>query len=166
MGPGVKQKVFGDEYSLELSDDLEPTQLDGCGFRGCGGWGYYYMNLTKALVSLYRNQTPDITVLALSGPALPRVVNKKKLPLNWNYVGTAPSSYSLKVDGRVVAENVSGEKYTLDLSMLSPGKHTVQVVAKGVHTYFDLAPERLTIKSQTALPVTSSIEINYSPSAP
>ena len=165
MGPGVKQKVFGDEYSLELSDDLEPTQLDGCGFRGCGGWGYYYMNLTKALVSLYRNQTPDITVLALSGPALPRVVNKKKLPLNWNYVGTAPSSYSLKVDGRVVAENIQGEKYTLDLSKLSLGHHTVQLVAHGVRTCFDLSPERLTSKSQTALPVTSAIEINYSPSA-
>ena len=165
MGPGVKQKVFGDEYSLELSDDLEPTQLGACGYRGCGGWGYYYMNLTKALISLYRNETPDITVLALSGPALPRVVNEKKLPLNWNYVGTAPSSYSLKVDGRVVAENIQGEKYTLDLSKLSLGHHTVQLVAHGVRTCFDLSPERLTSKSQTALPVTSAIEINYSPSA-
>ena len=124
------------------------------------------MNLTKALISLYRRETPDITVLALSGPEQSAVVKENQLPLTWNYVGKSPGSYTLKVDGRVVAENVSGEKYTLDLSMLSPGKHTVQVVAKGVHTYFDLAPERLTIKSQTALPVTSSIEINYSPSAP
>jgi hypothetical protein len=165
MGPGVKQKVFGDEYNLELSDDLEPTQLDGCGFRGCGGWGYYYMNLTKALISLYRNETPDITVLALSGPTLPALVREKQLPLTWNYLGKSPSGYALKVDGHTGVENLAGDKYTLDLSNLSPGKHTVQLVANGVHTYFDLSPERLTTKSQTPLPVTSAIEINYSPTA-
>ena len=165
MGPGVKQKVFGDEYSLELSDDLEPTQLHGCGFRGCGGWGYYYMNLTKALISLYRNETPDITVLALSGPAQSAVVKENQLPLTWNYVGKSPGSYTLKVDGRSVAENLQGERYTLDLSKFAPGKHTLQLVANGVHTYFDLSPERLAVKSGTPLPVTSSIEINYFPTA-
>jgi hypothetical protein len=163
MGPGIKRNVYGDEYNLELSDDLEPTQLDGCGYRGCGGWGYYYMNLTKALISLYRNETPDITVLALSGPALPAVVKENQLPLTWNYLGKTPSSYALKVDGHAVAENLQGEEYTLDLSKFSPGKHTVQLVANGVQTYFDLSPERLTMKSQTPLPVTSAIEINYTP---
>jgi len=163
MGPGVKQKVFGDEYNLELSDDLEPTQLDKCGFRDCGGWGYYYMNLTKALISLYRKETPDITVLALSGPALPAVVKENQLPLTWNYLGKSPSSYTLKVDGRVVAEDINGENYALNLAKFLPGKHTVVLVANGVHTFFDLAPERLTTKSPTPLPVTSAIEINYTP---
>ncbi len=163
MGPGVKQKVFGDEYNLELSDDLEPTQLNGCGFRGCGGWGYYYMNLTKALISLYRNETPDITVLALSGPALTGVVKERQLHLTWNYVGKSPSSYTLKVDGRAVAEDLTGNQYILDLSKYPAGKHTLQLVANGVQTYFDLSPERMTTKSQTPLPVTSAIEINYTP---
>jgi hypothetical protein len=165
MGPGVKHDVYGDEYDLDLSDDLEPTQLDKCGYRGCGGWGYYYMNLTKALISLYRNETPDITVLALSGPALPALVKGSQLPLTWNYLGKSPSSYTLKVDGQTVAEDLRGESFTLDLSRLSAGKHTVRLAAHGVHTLFELAPERLTTKSRTPLPVTSEIEINYSPAA-
>ena len=165
MGPGIKQDVYGDEYNVELSDDLEPTQMDKCGYRGCGGWGYYYLNLTKALISLYRDETPGITVLALSGPALPAVVKGSQLHLTWNYLGTPPGSYTLEVDGRAVAEKLTGENYTLDLLKLSPGKHTVRLVANGVHTCFDLAPERMATKSRTPLPVTSAIEINYAPSA-
>ena len=166
MGPGIKHDVYGDEYNLEFSDDLEPTQLGKCGYRDCGGWGYYYLNLTKALISLYRNETPDITVLALSGPALPAVVKENQLSLAWNYLGKSPSSYLLQVDGRTVAENIRGENYPLDLSEFSAGKHTVLLVAKGVHTYFDLAPERLTTRSPSPLPVTSTIEINCLPTAP
>jgi hypothetical protein len=165
MGPGVKKDIYGDEYNVELSDDLEPTQLNGCGFRGCGGWGYYYLNLTKALISLYRQETPDITVLALSGPVPPAVVEENHLHLSWNFVGPAPSSYTLKVDGKTTRERFQGNDYTLDLSGLPAGKHTAQIIANGVHTYFDLAPERLTSKSVSPLQVESAIEFNYSPSA-
>jgi len=45
------------ETEIEI---IEPTQINACGIRGCGGWGYYYMNLTKALISLYRKETPGI----------------------------------------------------------------------------------------------------------
>ncbi len=165
MGPGIKREVYGDEYNLDLSDDLEPTQLNGCGYRGCGGWGYYYMNLTKAAISLYRNETPENTLLALSGPALPAVIKENQLPLTWNYLGKTPSSYTLKVDGRPVAEDLEGENYTLNLAKFPAGKHTVQLVANGVHTCFDLAPERLTTKSPTPLPATSEIVVSYSPPA-
>ena len=127
-------------HTLTSADDLEPTQLDKCGYRDCGGWGYYYMNLTKALISLYRKETPDITVLALSGPALPATVKDNRLHLSWNYLGKSPSSYMLKVDGQAVAENLQGRDFTLDLSKLSAGKHTVQLVANGAHTYLDLSP--------------------------
>jgi len=165
MGPGIKKDIYGDEYNLEFSDDLEPTQLDKCGYRDCGGWGYYYLNLTKALISLYRKETSDITVLALSGPALPTAVKDNRLHLSWNYLGQRPASYTLKVDGQTVAENLQGKDFTLDLSKLSAGKHTVQLVANGVHTYFDLSPARLTIKSNNPLPVESAIEFKYSPEA-
>ncbi|HVA01760.1 MAG TPA: hypothetical protein VMV34_08905 [Terriglobia bacterium] len=164
-GGGPNHDVYGDEYSLELSDDIEPTKLDGCGYRGCGGWGYYYVNLTKALISLYRKETPDITVLALSGPSQPAVVKRNQLPLTWNYLGKPPSSYTLKVDGETVAEDFPGKSYTLDLSRLSPGKHKVQLIANGVHTYFDLNPQSLTRKSNAPLPVTSTIEFEYAPTS-
>ena len=163
-GGGPKHNIFGDEYSAALSDDIEPTQLNGCGYRGCGGWGYYYMNLTKSLISLYRKETPDITVMALSGPFLRAAVKKSQLTLTWTYLGESPSSYTLKVDGQPVAEEIRGNNYNLDLSKLSAGTHIVQLVANGVHTYFDLAAEHLTKKSNTPLPVTSVVEFGYSPS--
>ncbi|HVA01758.1 MAG TPA: hypothetical protein VMV34_08895 [Terriglobia bacterium] len=35
------------------------------------------------------------------------------------------------------------------------------LIANGVHTYFDLDPERLTRKSAAPLPVTSAIGFDY-----
>ena len=161
-GYGLKHDVYGDEYNLEFSDDLEPTELGKCTYRGCGGWGYFYMNLTKALISLYRNRTPDMTVMALSAPFRP-VASGKEWPLNWSVIGKPPESYTLQVDGKTVAEKIHGEHYTLDLSKMAEGKHQVTLKANGVHTYFDLDPEKLTYRSKTPLAVVSTIEFTYSP---
>ena len=165
-GGGPKHNIFGDEYNAELSDDIEPTQLNGCGYRGCGGWGYYYMNMTKALISLYRNETSDITVMALSAPFEPANMKASKLPLTWKTIGKKPSDYTLEIDGKIVANNITGQNYTLDLSQMHSGKHRVNLVANGAHTYFDLRPEKLAEKSATPLPVTSAIEFTYAPDSP
>lgn len=158
-----KTKVYGDEYNLELSDDMEPTRLKECAYRGCGGWGYYYMNVTKALISLYRKETPDITVMALSGPFQPGVVKARRLPLHWTVIGKTPRDYTISLDGKPIARNLHGSEYELDLSKLPPGKHRVALAADGVHTYYDLNPDRLTMKSATPLPVTSEVDFTYSP---
>jgi hypothetical protein len=163
MGAGPKHNIFGDEYDAELSDDIEPTQLHACGYRGCGGWGYYYVNLTKALISLYRNQTPDITVMALSAPFQTATVQEGKLPLSWKTMGKNPSSYTLEIDEKIVANNITGQSHLLDLSQLHPGKHRVNLVANGAHTYFNLGAENLAEKSDIPLPVTSTIEFTYAP---
>lgn len=155
--------MYGDEYNVEFSDDIEPTRTDAVTYRDHGGWGYYYLNLTKALISLYRGETPGITVMALSGPAQPAIVKENKLPLSWKTVGAQPSSYTLKLDGAKVAGGLHGDTYTLDLKGVSPGKHWVELVADGAYTYFDLAPEKLTERSGTKLPVTSSIEFTAAP---
>ena len=162
-GFGPKHNIYGDEYDAELSDDIEPTELKGCGYRTCGGWGYYYMNLTKALISLYRNETPDITVLALSAPFQPAAVKDRKLPLSWKTLGKPPRSYTLEMDGKRVASDITAQNYVLDLAQAQPGTHQVKLVANGAQTYFDLDPQRLTTKSATPLPVTSSIEFKYAP---
>ncbi len=158
-GPG--HHVYVDEYNLPFSDDLEPTQLSGCAYRGCGGWGYYYMNLTKALISLYRGETPNITVMALSAPFEPEVVKKPTLPLTWETLGAQPKSFSLKLDGETVASRLHGDSYLLHLPRLAPGTHEVTLVAHGAHTYFDLSPKREAEKSATPLPVTSTIQFRY-----
>jgi hypothetical protein len=163
-GSGPAHDTYGDEYNLEFSDDLEPTKMDQCAYRGCGGWGYYYMNLTKAILSLYRQATPDITVLALSAPYQP-VVRAQEFPLHWKTLGKIPQSCTLELDGHVVADKLMGNSYTLALSKLSPGKHRITLTAHGVHTYFDLSPSQLTTPSARPLPVTSEIEFTYSPGA-
>jgi hypothetical protein len=164
-GFGPDHDIFGDEYDQELSDDIEPTQINACGIRGCGGWGYYYMNLTKALISLYRKETPDITVMALAGPFQPAVIQKPELRLHWTTVGKTPANYTLQVDGKPVARQITGEDYVLHLANIVPGKHRITLVANGAHTYFDLTPERMARKSDKPLPVTSSIEFTYTPPA-
>ena len=152
------QSVFGDEYNVDLSDDIEPTSRTGCGYRGCGGWGYYYVNLTKALISLYRKETPDITVLAAS---LSRNSSgEKETRVKWNFVGAAPRSFSISLDGKVLAKNVTVSEYALDLRNFQPGKHTVSVLAEGAHTYFDLDPDHLTKRSPHPLPVSSEVSVD------
>lgn len=156
-----KAEIYGDEYNLELSDDMEPTRTNECAYRGCGGWGYYYMNLTKALISLYRGETPDATVMALSAPFQPATITAARMPLRWSVIGNSPSAYAISVDGRAVAKGVHGAAYDLDLSKLSAGKHRVTLLAEGAKTYYDLDPSKITAKSAKALPVTSSIEFTY-----
>lgn len=48
--------------------------------------------------------------------------------------------------GWTVADNLRAENCSLHPSKFSTGKHAVLLTANGVHTYFDLAPKRLTIK--------------------
>ena len=53
-----------------LSNDIEPTSLTECGYvrpgdSGCGGWGFYYLNLLAATLDLYRNAENTFTSLLL-----------------------------------------------------------------------------------------------------
>ena len=162
-GAGPEHNIFGDEYSSELSDDIEPTMLDTCGYRGCGGWGYYYMNLTRALISLYRGHTPDITVMALSGPFQPAVVKADHLRLKWVVIGKKPTGYELQLDGKTIAHDLPGTSYVLNLAGSLTGRHRVTLIADGAHTYFDLDPRKMAKRSSKPLPVTSAIEFRYAP---
>jgi hypothetical protein len=47
--PEPPSQAYADEYNVQLSDDLEPTDLQACTYRGCGGWGYYYYNGSSGL---------------------------------------------------------------------------------------------------------------------
>jgi len=152
---------YGDEYSLQLSDDMEPTELDACTLRGCGGWGYYYYNLTRAIISLYRGVTPGITVLALSGPSAPVDSSAHSIHLHWAYLGKAPSSYSIALDGKTVASSLNGSDYTLDISLISPGAHSIVLTAAGVHTRFSLDAGQPAIESPKPLPVQSEVTFDY-----
>ena len=121
------------------------------------------MNLTRALIALYRGETPGSTVMALSGPFQAAAVKQSTLALTWQTVGISPKNYDIQVDGATVAKAIQGDKYSLDLSRLHRGKHQVTLVAEWAHTLFSLNPEKLAVKSAAPLPATSTIEFTYSP---
>jgi hypothetical protein len=159
--PPKPSEIYGDEYNEQLSDDIEPTELHGCTLRGCGGWGYYYYNLTRAIISLYRGATPDITVLALSGPTRPVDSSAVSLDLHWTYLGKAPSSFSIALDGKTVATSIQGSSYSLDISHVASGTHRVLLTAAGVHTRFSLDATHVAVLSPKPLPVRSEISFDY-----
>lgn len=151
----TKHDVYADEYDPQLSDDIEPTELNACSYRGCGGWGYYYFNLTRAIISLYRGVTPGITVLALSGPSAPVSPGSRSIELHWAFVGKRPLSYSVMLDGKQVTAGITGSSYTLDISRMKAGAHRVQLRALGVQTRFSLDPAKAAEPSAVPLPVIS-----------
>ncbi len=51
-----------DQWSVELSNDMEPTALNGYGANGNGGWGTYYLDLTKTMVEAFKAGRPQPTV--------------------------------------------------------------------------------------------------------
>jgi len=159
--PVQVQDLYGDEYNLQLSDDMEPTVLTACAYRGCGGWGYYYYNLTRAIISLYRGATPGITVLALSGPATTVNASIRTVDLRWAYLGKEPTSFAIELDGKVVATALTGSGYKLDLSQVKHGSHHVRLTAAGVYTNFSLDPSHATQHSTEKLPVQSEISFDY-----
>jgi len=159
--PAKPSDIYYDEYSLQLSDDIEPTDLHACSLRGCGGWGYYYFNLTRAIIALYRGVTPDITVLALSGPQAPVDSSVRSIDFHWSYLGKAPTSYTISLDGKAVASSLQGSTYSLDLSRVAPGTHRVQLTAHGVNTVFALDATRPTFQSAKPLPVESEVSFDY-----
>jgi len=53
-----------DQYSVEASDDMEPTTITDLAGADSDGWGYYYLNLTTELIRQYRlgNRFPAVTL--------------------------------------------------------------------------------------------------------
>jgi len=138
-GYGPNKDQYVDTYNVELSDDIEPTSLTACSYRGCGGWGFYYQNLTRALVEIYHGLAPETTLLSIAHPLHEQVVTGETLPVEWNTIGKAAQSFTLSVDGQVVARGLQGSNYALPLKNLAPGAHTLILRAEGVTTQFPLS---------------------------
>lgn len=58
-----------DQYSVEESNDMEPTAMGGYGVHGNGGWGTYYLDLTTQMVAAFRAGKPQPQVKL--NPAMP-----------------------------------------------------------------------------------------------
>ncbi len=170
-----------DQYSPEYSQDIEPTFLNstGCMGKWQGGWGYYYLVLLKALIMLYRGETPNATIIAIAQPLnnytvythQPSMLNTTNyivlngytMLIRWTYVGKAPSSFTVVLDGKVIATNLTSTWYMLDLYGLPKGWHTIRILANGAVTYFNLteAYYELVNASNTPLPCEAEVSFYY-----
>lgn len=131
---------YGDSYTVELSDDIEPVSLTAHGYRGDrGGWGYCYLNLTRALIHLFHQQEPQETIMAVYPPARGQEVTESHIDLEWTVAGKIPEGYKILLDGNVVVKGVHESSYILDLSGVTNGTHTVTVMAEGAMTRFPLS---------------------------
>ena len=149
QGYGPDKNIYLDSYSMELSDDLEPVSITAPGYRDKkGGWGFYYLNMTHALMDLYRNNASDITIMA----GYIAEQNDENLSLEWTTVGKAPSSFTILVDGKEMA-NITATKHDLSLKDYRQGEHIIAVRANNVSTRYSLSETELDVRSDKLMPV-------------
>lgn len=148
-GHGPDNNVFLDTYSVEFSDDLEPISPTAPGYRGVEPYGFYYLNLTRALMELYRGEADDVTLLAVNLADS----TGKELTLEWTSIGVTPASYTVMLDGQVILDETSALEHKISKEGLSPGKHTVSVKANGVGTRYELSKMQYDIRSENLMPV-------------
>lgn len=135
---GPEKDLYVDSYSVELSDDIEPVSLTARAYRGDGGWGFYYLNLLRALVDCYGQEAPETTVLALDTPGYGKPVSGAVLPLRWSWVGRAPEGFRLRVNGKPVEMPADALSYDLDLTAITPGPLEIDITALGTQARYAL----------------------------
>ncbi|MCP4310479.1 MAG: hypothetical protein GY790_04395, partial [Bacteroidetes bacterium] len=148
-GHGPDKDTYMDTYSVELSDDLEPISPTAPGYRGGESYGFHYLNLTRALMDIYRGAADDVTLLAL------HVADSTgaELALEWTTIGVEPESFSIRLDGQVIEEGYTGLEYALSTEELEAGEHLVSVQANGVGTRYELSRYKYDILPDELIPV-------------
>ena len=158
-GYGEKHDIYVDSYSVELSDDIEPVSLTAHAYRGQGGWGFFYLNLTRALIDAYHGDAPEDTLLAVAKPLRNETVRDNRLEVEWSTLGKPPESIEIKLDGRAIAQGIQGNAHEVDLESLEDGPHLLTVVAAGARTRYPLSYEQ--VDEPLADPLPCSVETPF-----
>ncbi len=157
--PEGSQTFYGDSYSVELSDDIEPVSLTTPAYRGHGGWGFHYLNLTRALVDLYHQKTPETTVLAVAHPGRREIVAKDQVPVQWTWVGKPPTSFSIALNGTTVARDLRGTEAVIDLTALKDGPALLRLTAGGTQERYPLSFTQDSLPQSPMPPASIEVEI-------
>jgi hypothetical protein len=135
-------------------------------YRSRGGWGYYYLNLWRAAVDLYRQPTPQTTLLAISKPTpappghdIAPVVGGETMEVKWVYAGPRPEACTVSLDGRPAAEGVRGNGVSVDIRGLAPGRHWLRVTARGAVQRYRLLYDEDSLPLATPEPAWTEIPI-------
>ena len=146
--------MYGDSYSVEFSDDLEPVSLTSAGYRGDnGGWGFLYSNLSQALIEIFRQDPVEDTVMAVYPPDHGDLVTGTELEIGWEVIGKEPTSYTVLLDDRVVVEGIRKSGYNLDLRGLAAGDHVVTLIAEGSATRYRLQRVKEDVRLDRPIPL-------------
>ena len=151
-------RFYGDSYSVELSDDIEPVSLTCPGYRGDGGWGFLYLNLTRALIDLYRQKTPETTVLVVEQPNRRQVVGEDRLPVKWTWLGKAPQGFTLELNGKTVASGIKGTETVVDIHGQPDGPIVLRLTAEGTTARYDLLYTRDSLPKERMEPSRAEVE--------
>ena len=157
-GMGPNHDIYVDTYNVEFSDDVEPVSLTAPGCRGDkGGWGFYYWNLTQALMALYRSQAEGTTLLAVSNPLRDAAVKGNTLCVTWSTIGTPVNHFTLAIDQHVILEHVTDNTAEIALDQLAPGLHVLTVTAEGATTHYPLSWLELDTRLDVPTPVSVDV---------
>eukprot|EP01119_Soliformovum_irregulare_P004118 TRINITY_DN1512_c0_g1_i2.p1 TRINITY_DN1512_c0_g1~~TRINITY_DN1512_c0_g1_i2.p1 ORF type:complete len:489 (-),score=150.49 TRINITY_DN1512_c0_g1_i2:23-1489(-) len=141
QGYGPNHDMYYDIFNVTLSNDMEPTSLTEKGYRSTrGGWGFYYVNLLRALRDLQSGRSVEIA--GISFPDRDQILTSPILQVTWYTLGISDASslrFNLKVDGIVLAENISGNSANLNLKSVKNGDHVMEVEVVGHVTRYPLS---------------------------
>jgi hypothetical protein len=156
-GLGENHDIYLDEHSIEFSDDFEPVSLTASGSRDVtGGWGFYYLNITRALMDIFNHKDMNSTVLA----ACVSKKTDKSVQISWSVVGVEPKSYTVSVGDKAVLKEITGTTCEIPAGELSPGINTVTITANEVHTQYGLST---TAFDEIAGPLPVVVKLNVKP---
>jgi len=158
-GYGPNKDIYVDSYSVELSDDIEPVSLTAPAYRGEGGWGFYYLNLTRALVDIYRQKTPETTVVVVAQPNRREVVTADELEVKWTWAGKAPQGFSISINGKTIARDLQPAKATVDLSAFEEGPMKLVLTAEGTQSRYLLSYTEDSLPLENMVP--AFVEVDF-----
>lgn len=162
-GYGPNKDLYVDSYSVELSDDIEPVSLTAHAYRGKGGWGFYYLNLLRALVDSYHQTEPETTVLVMDHPGHGQSISGKTLPLRWTWVGKDPTGFELTVNGGKQSFPVETKEVEIDLSTLPAGPLEITLSAPGTLARYALSNTEASLPADVLSAATVSTVLVYTP---
>lgn len=156
QGAGKNHEIYLDEHSIEFSDDFEPVSLTASGLRDrTGGWGYYYLNMTRALMDIFNKKDQNSTLMA----AYITKVSDQSINLQWSVAGEIPKSFDVSVDDKPLLKSISGMTCEIPVKELSKGNHTITVSANNVHTHYALSKTEFDEIAEKPLPVQVNLSV-------
>lgn len=155
-GLGKNHDIYLDEHSMEFSDDFEPVSPTAAGYRDkTGGWGFYYLNMTRALMDVYRNKDNNSTLMAASITE----GSDRSIKVSWSTAGAIPKNFTVAVGEKVVFKDISETTCEIPARDLPTGTNTITITANNVHTHYALSKTELDEISEEPLQVNVKLTV-------